>query len=384
MSDGNEILAARLIDVESEPPPAFGATLLGAALLLAVFGVTAQIATISPPTERKLGIGVPGAESGLPTQSQKVVAKPIKAPDINVPVAAETALPQAPAALPDNAAPQNTTVESNSAVADAQLPSASPSGPREGLRGLVCANYGAYIFTLWAMVARINGQALTGRFLIRLGLQAAASSVLGFVVGYIGAAGVIASPNQSVFLYFLLGLFPTWASRMLTTRAREIMVPDEKGDERLPLCLIDGIDSDIADRLSEVGIWDIQHIATSDPVDLLSRTQYPLDRVLDWIDQALLINYVRDDIVQFRSLGIRGAIDLAVYAPPNRVWFLNRATSAEERDAINLRFAEATELLKSLSELTHIKRPALLAQILFEDKAVDLVWRLWQRERTSV
>jgi len=56
----------------------------------------------------------------------------------------------------------------------------------------------------------------------------------------------------------------------------------------------------------------VQHLATAEPGELSDRTLLPLDRILDWIDQAMLIRYVRKHIAVCRPMGIRGAINLAL------------------------------------------------------------------------
>ena len=361
-------LRSRLENVEAEPPR-FLLTLFGALLLAMVFGIAAQLSTTGKPA---VGIG-----AAIDTTSPAKVADPALGSTSQNPVADSASQESQP--TPSSRANTQTARQGDGLEAKAS----HPAGRVEGIRALVFATYGAYAYALRVMIARLSAQALTGRFLVRVGLQAASTMVLGFVIGYVGAATLVASGPQSLFLYFLIGLFPAWTSQLLTARAREIFAPNDAGCEKLPLCLVDGIDEDIADRLTEVGIWDIQHLATSDPLDLVFRAQYPLDRGLDWIDQAILISYVRGEITQLRELGLRGAIDLAVVAPDNQAWFWERALkrSPGYQEATKRRLEAADETLKGIADRTRLKRPELLAQALYEDAAVDFVWRLWQRER---
>jgi hypothetical protein len=391
-TDGRQRAVIDRIDasVADERKPRFSSTMLGAFVLAVVFGLAAQLSTRPrhPETPEIYGIG--------PALEDASRAEEPAAPGAAAPPEADRDDARAPAKPPD--------------------PNADRKGMREAIVGLVFAAYGAYAYVLRAMVGRLNALALTGRFLVRLSLQSAGTVVIGFVIGYVGAVGVVASEHQSMFVYFLIGLFPAWAAQLLAARTREIFVTKEAGCERLPLCLVDGIDDDVADRLSEENIWDIQHLATACPTDLTLRTGYSLDRILDWIDQAILITYARDDIAQFRLLGVRGAIDLAVLAPGNIAADLASPPSTPcdapaastaiatpapstpspdpQQDAASeaalapqtpaaaaMRKQAAEEVFRLITELTKLKKPELLAQALCEDAAVDRVWRLWQRER---
>ena len=61
---------------------------------------------------------------------------------------------------------------------------------------------------------------------------------------------------------------------------------------------IEGIDSVIAERLSEEGLDYIQQLALCDPIDISIKTKFPLPIVKDWKDQALLYLLTADIIVK--------------------------------------------------------------------------------------
>src|SRR5205823_13673012 len=89
---------------------------------------------------------------------------------------------------------------------------------------------------------------------------------------------------------------------------------------------LDGLNIWYESRLLEVGVEDMQHLATTDIVDLMLNTRIPVDRLVDWIDQALLYIRVDDtktkheidgktveiasDRATLRKYGIRSATDL--------------------------------------------------------------------------
>jgi hypothetical protein len=82
----------------------------------------------------------------------------------------------------------------------------------------------------------------------------------------------------------------------------------------LSLAYVDGLDDPTIDRLAELGITNVQNLATTPPIDLTLKTLYPFRQVVDWIDQAILITSLREHILEARQLGILRASDLrAVY-----------------------------------------------------------------------
>jgi hypothetical protein len=241
----------------------------------------------------------------------------------------------------------------------------------ETVRGLVYSGLGAYVFALQLLISRINTGSLTARFLIRLAAQSAIALILGVTAAQLGVGFAIASERQTLFLYFLLGLFPGLARQALQRRGRVFFAPEEAGYESLPLTLVDGIDDETVDRLTEMGISDIQHLATVDPVDFMLRAGYAPMRVLDWIDQAMFITYVRRRVTFARAYGIRGAIDFAVlyldYDP--------NPPTAQMSDA-NIR---AKAIVPALSTRMELPQEVLLSigRAMWEDDNLHFVWLLW-------
>ncbi len=193
-------------------------------------------------------------------------------------------------------------------------PTRIPGGPdapyADGRDGLQYATIGAYVYALSVLTTRISSSMLTGTGMFILTMRVALAMVLGFIAGEVGAFNAVAS-GQRFFAFFLIGLSPGLAITWVRRASYRLFEADRDGCETLPLCLIDGIDDEVVDRLSEIGASDVQHVATWEPVPLIMRTMYPARRVIDWIDQAVLIAHVRHKIATFRACGIRGAINLA-------------------------------------------------------------------------
>lgn len=261
----------------------------------------------------------------------------------------------------------------------------------EARAGFLYAGYGAYVSTLSLAIMRINSAALTGRFVLNSALRVALALILGFVAGGLNIVSAAATPNQALAVYFAVGIFPAWVMGFVRDRARAWFAVQEDGCESLPLCLVDGLDDGIIDRLAEIGIWDIQHLAASKPVELAIRTLYPMPRVLDWIDQAHLIQYARHKIPMFRAAGLRGAIDLAaVYrdsmlgtrlvAGPNAA---QGGLSALQR----VRKHDADTLLGLVASKTDtpVETLKMIGRTLSEDNLLKFVRELWFfRQNTGV
>src|SRR6202008_749288 len=98
-----------------------------------------------------------------------------------------------------------------------------------GRSGLIYAGLGAYIYTLFLMISRLNSSALTGKFLLISALRAAIAMVIGLAIGETRVLVGSLSPNQAHGVYFFVGLFPGWVMAALRQKAKEILQPREDG-----------------------------------------------------------------------------------------------------------------------------------------------------------
>ena len=75
-----------------------------------------------------------------------------------------------------------------------------------------------------------------------------------------------------------------------------------------------GIDQRLADRLAEEGVTTIAQIATCDPVRLSSRSNIPFNLMLEYIDAAILWQFVGPKLLQLREYGWAGASHVLAFA----------------------------------------------------------------------
>lgn len=126
-------------------------------------------------------------------------------------------------------------------------------------------------------------------------------------------------------LAFFVGMFPQTglqAARVRLNKTFSNLIPSLESN--YPLSDLDGLDVWYEARLVEEGIEDMQNLATANLVDIMLHTRVPLERLIDWIDQAHLYLRVgkRDepqDRDRLRLFGIRTATDLQdAFARPLR------------------------------------------------------------------
>jgi hypothetical protein len=240
-----------------------------------------------------------------------------------------------------------------------------------GVYGFLFAALGAYVSVMWRMINRIHANALTYRFIFTATLRTAVAISIGYVADRIHLFAIVKDTVSVEALFFLIGLFTDWALSALRTRARAVFNQPNAVFDRLPLALVDGLDDSMIDILDELGIWDVEHLATSEPAELTIRTLYPFNSVIDWIDQAILIVYLRRNIGVAREHGVTGAIDLSV--------LFSYTLEGEPPTSI----VRADRTLDEMAKKMSMSRDVLdgICQTLYFDYTVEQLYRFWQRHR---
>ncbi len=125
--------------------------------------------------------------------------------------------------------------------------------------------------------------------------------------------------TQLCLLAFVIGVFPYIGWQILLALIKvpfKLLIP--KLREQFPLNDLDGLNIWYESRLMEEGIEDLQNLATANLVDVMLNTRIPIERLVDWIDQAILYlhlgahtneNY-KTNRDKLRLFGIRTATDL--------------------------------------------------------------------------
>ncbi len=179
---------------------------------------------------------------------------------------------------------------------------------------------GAYIFGLGALVRQYLRDDLQPRYYASLTLRFLTVFILSWLIGVVVD---YLQPGTTSDLYllvaFLIGLFPTVGFLIIQQIGAKILGTVFKGFyEPYPLSDLDGLNAYQEDRLMLEGIENLQNLSTANIVDLMLRTRYPVEQIIDWIDQALLHLHVRNLVDAFQKSGYRTATDFldAFNAPP--------------------------------------------------------------------
>ena len=144
---------------------------------------------------------------------------------------------------------------------------------------------------------------------IRILLASAVALILSFVIGEEGSTNLLKFKSSLAAIAFLTGMFPERVLSYLITLYQKFVNPDEMNTKQLSLERLEGISMQHKERLEEIGIDNAQNLATSSLTQLCVETPFEARMLLDWIGQAKLLCYLKDDIDKVRSVGIRSVFD---------------------------------------------------------------------------
>jgi hypothetical protein len=184
-----------------------------------------------------------------------------------------------------------------------------PSIPSESF---AFAFLGAYFYILQMLVRRYFQNDLKSTAYINATMRIVIVILLVWVIDPL-LAGEVSQATRSA-IAFTIGVFPTvgWQFLQQVLIRKPIGLVVDSLEPKHKLGDLDGLNIWYESRMLEVGVEDMQNLATTDIVDLMLNTRIPVDRIIDWIDQAFL--YLRvvdpDSRELLRGFGIRTATDL--------------------------------------------------------------------------
>lgn len=186
---------------------------------------------------------------------------------------------------------------------------------------------GAYVFGLGSLVRQYVTDDLQPRYYASLALRYLTVFVLSALIGLAlplqqaadgldGAQLSIGLSDQVLIVVFFVGLFPSMGLRLIQRAAIATLgkFKLKAFEEDQPLSLLDGLTIYQEDRLLLEGIENLQNLASANIVELMLKTRFPVEQIVDWIDQALLHMHTGEYAVAFRHSAMRTATDfLDVY-----------------------------------------------------------------------
>lgn len=145
---------------------------------------------------------------------------------------------------------------------------------------------------------------------IRIILASVIALVLSFIIGADSSASVLSFKSSLGAISFLTGMFPERVLSYLVNLYKQFVSPDKLNDEALSLYKIEGMSMQHKERLNEIGIDNVQNLSESSLTKLLIETPFGARLLLDWIGQAKLLCYVKENITELRNIGIRSVFDM--------------------------------------------------------------------------
>ena len=145
---------------------------------------------------------------------------------------------------------------------------------------------------------------------IRILLASSVALVLSFLLGQESGSDLLSFKASLSSIAFLTGMFPERILAYLIKLFQKFVNPDQLNNDKLSLYRIEGISMQHKERLEEIGIDNAQNLASASLTQLMIETPYKSRLLLDWIGQAKLLCYAKEDMEKLRSVGIRSVFDL--------------------------------------------------------------------------
>lgn len=231
------------------------------------------------------------------------------------------------------------------------------------IRPVMMAFVGVYLFNLGSTIRRLYLSDLTehvfwsaaNRLLLTIGLAVLIATAFG-----LNDSSDEDFSRYYYFLFFAIGFIANEYLQWAVDHAVRLLKIRQSQTPDLPLRTVQGINIWKEYRLQEEGIENVQNLATADVIALAFKTHFSLRTLVDWIDQAILIDRLGDKARELRGEGlIAGAIDFAWQSPKN---------SGSD--------ASANLIGAKLKVDPHFV--GQLMNNLFEDAHVRTLWELWE------
>ena len=206
------------------------------------------------------------------------------------------------------------------------------------LQSLVVVTYaflGSFIWSSFAVTVRLFSKDLVPSVYYRAGIRmilaVVIALIISFLIGKEGAANLFQFKSSLVAIAFLSGMFPERFLQYIINLFKKFVDPDGLNTNELSLYRIEGITMSQKERLEEIGITNAQNLATFSLTQLCIETPFESRTLLDWIGQAKLLCYLKEDIDKLRGVGIRSVFDLVkVPRSDNEIGFIADAAGISE------------------------------------------------------
>ncbi|MGV1894795.1 hypothetical protein GOZ84_26185 [Agrobacterium vitis] len=189
--------------------------------------------------------------------------------------------------------------------------------------GAVSAFFGSYILEIRNLYKAINNFDLTPALFVDCAISIAMGTSIAVLIVLVFDALPDLVPEKAIktdgvviLFCFAAGYLPQVTLRWLLTKSRLKNFKREnqeiyKNFEATPIELIDGIDTEIRDRLADFHISSTQNLAAANPLMLFVETPYGVYQIMDWVAQAQLCASVGPKaLTALWKIGVRTLFDL--------------------------------------------------------------------------
>jgi hypothetical protein len=203
---------------------------------------------------------------------------------------------------------------------------------------LTYAFLGAYFFSLQMLFRRYVRRDLRGSAYVAVAMRIILAVIgTGVAVESVRLLNPGVSERSLLIVGFTIGVFPKVVWQIVQTAFRQVTGLVVKGlRTESPLSALDGLTVWHEARLEEEDIENVPNMATTDVVELFLNTRVPPNRIIDWVDQAILYTHLspagdekdramkQDEEArrrELRRLGVRTAtslVELPVRDPATR------------------------------------------------------------------
>lgn len=232
-----------------------------------------------------------------------------------------------------------------------------------GMMIIAFAFMGSYIWSIQYLFRRLATVDLTPGAYYGVGIRIIFSVFVSLLIYYFFTGGDIAtssktssaysSPSMLALYAFFAGMFPQRALQYLQDKIHFMKLNEKKNAEPLPLQMIEGIGMFERTRFLEVGVDNAQNLAKSNFIELIIRTPFTPREIIDWIGQARLYIYFKEDIKHLRKAGIRTIFNLQLLGTDERN-FDKIASLSEEVPLDKIKIVY--EIIKEDPDINELKR----------------------------
>jgi hypothetical protein len=149
---------------------------------------------------------------------------------------------------------------------------------------------GAYFFSIQMLFRRYARRDLRGSAYVTVIMRIILAMIGIWVLSAVGPGIGVSDQWQLLLIGFVVGVFPQVLWQIVRSAFANVFhraLPSMQAE--LSLDLLDGLTVWHEARLEEEDVENVPNMATADIVELLVSTRFPAERIVSWVDQAILL-----------------------------------------------------------------------------------------------